>query len=221
MTEPQTTAPITFPVSIQLERWSGPRDDHIEVLDTVTVSVEQVVAELDEDGRTDLAERAADGAYDLDWVYERAVDLGLIAPHDGPYTVDLEPLHEWLGANPGAMGALPQRPRRAVTTGRPLAAPVTAEQAVADAEEDGFLTALVQVPFDDFLAAAASRDDSWDEHDLLASKVSPLLPYASEYLVVGLVHDPDGNSQPDLLVLFSSNVAESASTLLGVEEPED
>lgn len=77
------------------------------------------------------------------------------------------------------------------------------------------------MPFDDFLAAAASRDDSWDEHDLLASKVSPLLPYASEYLVVGLVHDPDGNSQPDLLVLFSSNVAESASTLLGVEEPED
>lgn len=215
------TETTTFPVSIQLERWYGPRDDRLEVLDTVEISIEQVVAELDEDGRIDLAERAADGAYDLDWVYERAVDLGLIAPHDGPYTVDLEPLHEWLQTNPGAMDALPHRARRMVTIGRPLAAPVTAEQAVADAEEDGFLAALVQVPFDDFLAAAASRDDSWDEHDLLAAKVSPLLPYDSEYLVVGLIHDPDDVSQPDLLVLFNSNVAKSASTLLDVDSPED
>lgn len=204
----ETTA---FPVNIQLERWSGPRDDRIEVLGTVEISIEQVVAELDEDGRADLAERAADDAHDLDWVYERAVDLGLIVPHDGPYTVDLEPLHKWLQANPGAMDALPHRARRMVTIGRPLATPVTAEQAVADAEEDGFLVALVQVPFDDFLAAAASRDNSWDEHDLLAAKVSPLLPYDSEYLVIGLVHNPDGVSQPDLLVLFSSNVVRAAA----------
>lgn len=213
MTE-QPENPLAFPVDIQLERWAGPRQDQIEALDTITISIEQVVAELDEDGRKDLVEQAAEGAYDLDWVYERAVDLGLIAPHDGPYTVALEPLHEWLQDNPSAMNALPHRARRIVTAGRPLTAPVTAEQTVADADEDGFLTALLQVPFDDFLAAAASKDNSWDEHDLLAAKVSRLPPYASEYRVVGLVHDPDGNNQPDLLVLFSSNVVEAALTQL-------
>ncbi len=215
MTE-QPENPLAFPVDIQLERWAGPRQDQIEVLDTVTISIEQVVAELDADRRKDLVEQAAEGVRELDWIYERAVDLGLIAYHDGPYTVDLEPLHEWLQDNPSAMNTLPHRPYRVVTVGKQLTSPVTSEQALADADENGFLTALIQVPFDDLLAAHASRDDQYDEHDLLASKVSPLVPYASEYRVVGLVHDPDGNDQPDLLVLFTNNVVEAAaSTSLG------
>lgn len=207
MTDDQTQGPKPFPVAVHLERWDG--RDEIERVSSVIVGVEDVVAELDGDAREDLAQAAAMGRTDLDWVYERAVDLALVEPHDGPYTVDLDPLAEWLEANPRAMDRLRRQTRRTVVPGRPLVAPVDVDEALLNASADGFLEALVRVPFDDLLTAAASGDDSWDEHDLLAAKVSPLLPYDSDYLVKGLVPVADG--QPDLLVLFTSNVVRAAA----------
>lgn len=211
--------PQGLPVLIHLERWT--ERDEIERVETVEADVSDVVAELSPEDRKALSDAALAGDSSLDWIYERLIELGLLAPHDGPFTVDLEPLAELLKQNSAALDSVPLRPKRVVTPGVPLVRLVSVDQALADADEDGFLTALLQVPFDDLLAAHASRDDQYDEHDLLAAKVSPLLPYASEYRVVGLVHDEDGVSQPDLLVLFTNNVAEAASTLLDNEEPRD
>lgn len=81
-----------------------------------------------------------------------------------------------------------------------LSEPLTRAEAVAAADESGWLTVTVRADLDE-LASAGFHNDEYTVYDALAEKaVNGTLPYDSAYEVVGV--DGEGN----LLVEFSTNV---------------
>lgn len=92
--DPLTGQP--FMVKVRLERWDG-RDEAFEV-DQVEFDATSLLRSLDGDQRQATLDRFG-GA---DWLFEHAVDRGLLPEWGGPFTVDFESdeMEEWFAANP-------------------------------------------------------------------------------------------------------------------------
>lgn len=85
-----------FMVAVRLERWDS--RDNVEVMSTVEFDASPLLRGLDPDRRQSTLDRFG-GA---DWLFESAVERGLVEPWGGPFTVDFEPdeMEAWCNANP-------------------------------------------------------------------------------------------------------------------------
>jgi len=134
----------------------------------------------------------------LDYWVGEAIARGDLPPHEGPfsaYAPDLEDL-----VRRGDLDDIPVRREPKVFKGVPLDEPLTRQDALAEADENGNLTATVKVRQDHLLGSIRVVM----EDNFLAAKLSPLPPHDVEYKITGV--EEDGT----LLVEVVTNVGAAA-----------
>lgn len=199
-------------VAVTFERWRG--DDAVEVGGR-TFEIGQLVAETSPEDRATAFDWEND--YDTrDRYYYTAVERGLVDAHDGPFTVSAE---VGIEGRPGwdveqddldMLARYPHLPTPKIIPGKPVDEPLSVEDVLAEADDDGFVTATLRVSMEDLLdARTLGHEDGTgdDEHVFLAARLSPLLPHGSSYKPVGV--DEDGTLRVD----FTTNVRDAAAGL--------
>lgn len=200
---------LAFPIQVKLQEHSDFFQQTYD-LRTIELNIEPVIAQTDMEFRVDFLSDIMNGKYDgLEWIFNKAQELGLTPKHEGPFIVLPLIFHEWI-ADPanldkvlGVPVGIPIKDSQIIIKNQILQNPVSVEQALKDADENGFVTTLLKVPFNAYLGAYASNSSDWDEHDLFAQKVSKLPPYDSNYEVLSMEGD---RGDKYLIVEFSTNV---------------
>lgn len=106
----------------------------------------------------------------LDYWVTQAQQRGLIGSHPGPFDARSSDLEDLVQRQ--ELEDLPTRSEPRIIPGVPLAEPLTVAEVLAEANEDGVVTATVSAHVEDLLAARG--DGQGDEYDLLAGKVCPI-----------------------------------------------
>lgn len=199
---PTITVPVTF------QRWND--NDYAVDVGSDSFDLAPLIAEVSPDERMN---EVGTGPGDLDHWVELAMARGLIEKHDGPFYADSMYLEEWLEDN--NLEDLPSRRAQKIIPGVPLKEPLTVAEVLAEADENGFVTATVEAHLEDLMQAYSNGQGMGedDDHDLLAARVSPLPPNDCSYKVTGVSEDGA------LVVDFTTNVRAAAAGM-GYDEDE-
>jgi len=196
-------------VMVEYKAYEDERSDSSVHFATHAFDLGPYIAETPvEDRFTEFGDLSGPG--DLDYWVEEAMRRGDLPVPDGvknfhydAHSSDLEDL-----SRIGEWEAIPSKREPKVIPGVPLGEPLSREDALAEADANGFLTATVSVSQTDFLdnVRIGAQSGATDEHEYLASKVSPFLPHDSSYEIAGV------GEEGGILVNFTTNV-QSASAM--------
>ena len=188
-------------VNVTWQVWND-RDEAVDVGHD-SFDIAPLIAETPVDRRiTEFGSPEEPGSLDY-WV-ERAQERGLLEKHDGPFYAHSSDLEELVRRQ--ELEDVPTRREPKIIRGVPLSEPLSVEDVLAEADEDGFVTATVEAHLEDLMQAYSNGQGMGedDDHDLLAARVSPLPPIDCSYRVTGVTESGS------LLVDFTTNVRAAA-----------